>query len=174
MKYLLDTTVISILMRDPARRDRHVVAWLAGVDEIDLCTSALVVREIWDGIESVRARPEKAADLERRALARLAELDGRVVAVDADVARMWARLLKGRKKRDFDTGIAATARVRGLVLVTRNAKDFADVGVRVIDPFRSPPTMHEPEACAGKMTRNALFALPRADDAMLANAEPSR
>lgn len=55
MRYLLDTNVISVLMRDPARRNRHVVAWLAGVDDIELCTSALVVREVWDGIESARA-----------------------------------------------------------------------------------------------------------------------
>lgn len=53
--------------------------------------------------------------------------------------------MKGRKKRDLDTGIAATARVRELVVVTRNAKDFADLGVRVIDPFLSPPVKHEPE-----------------------------
>jgi toxin FitB len=145
VKYLLDTTVMSLLMRDAARRDRHVMAWLAGIDASEVCTSALVVREIWDGIENMRSRPDKAAELERRALARLAELEGRVVAVDGEIARMWAHLLKGRKKRDLDTGIAATARVRGLVVVTRNAKDFVDLGVRVIDPFRSPAVVHERE-----------------------------
>ena len=144
MKYLIDTTVMSVLMRDPQRRDRHLVAGLAGVDDGLLCTSALVVREIWDGIEHARTRPERAAELQRRALASLVDLDQRIVPVDGNIAKMWAHLLKGRKKRDLDTGIAATARVRGLVVVTRNAKDFADLGVPVIDPFHAPAVAHDP------------------------------
>jgi hypothetical protein len=31
--------------------------------------------------------------------------------------------------------LAATARVHGLVLVTRNTADFARTGVRLLDPF---------------------------------------
>lgn len=144
MRYLLDTTVMSVLMRDPARRDRHLMAWRTTIDVEEQCTSALVVRELWDGIENARPRPERAAEIERRALTLLAAFDDRVVPVDAEVAKEWARLLKGRKKRDLDTGIAATARVNGLVVVTRNAKDFVDLGVAVIDPFKPPAVSHQP------------------------------
>jgi hypothetical protein len=34
-----------------------------------------------------------------------------------------------------DAMIAATARVHGMVVVTRNVKDFASFGVRVFNPF---------------------------------------
>jgi predicted nucleic acid-binding protein len=36
-----------------------------------------------------------------------------------------------------DAMIAATARVNGLVVVTRNVKDFAGFGVKVFNPFSS-------------------------------------
>ena len=55
---------------------------------------------------------------------------------------LWASLLPGRSKRSL--GIAATARVHGLVVVTRNDQDFRDLGVAILDPFRSPPARHEP------------------------------
>jgi predicted nucleic acid-binding protein len=35
--------------------------------------------------------------------------------------------------------LAATARVRGLVLVTRNSADFKGRDVRVLDPFKANP-----------------------------------
>lgn len=35
----------------------------------------------------------------------------------------------------FDKMIAATAMVHGLTVATRNYKDFADTGVRWMDPF---------------------------------------
>jgi predicted nucleic acid-binding protein len=34
-----------------------------------------------------------------------------------------------------DALIAATARVNNKVLVTRNVRDFADMGVEIIDPW---------------------------------------
>lgn len=34
--------------------------------------------------------------------------------------------------------LAATARVHGLVIVTRNVSDFTGRGVRILDPFKSP------------------------------------
>jgi toxin FitB len=35
--------------------------------------------------------------------------------------------------------LAATARIHGFVLVTRNLKDFAGREVRLLNPFRNPP-----------------------------------
>jgi predicted nucleic acid-binding protein len=39
--------------------------------------------------------------------------------------------------------LAATARVRDLVLVTRNVADFRGRNVRVLDPFKAAPTIME-------------------------------
>jgi toxin FitB len=41
------------------------------------------------------------------------------------------------EKHVDDAGLAATARVHGLVVVTRNAKDFAGRDVSLIDPFKA-------------------------------------
>ena len=78
------------------RQDRRLAAWLDGIDDQDLCTSALVVREIWDGIES---NPARAAELARQAADLLSAYEGRIVPVDSAVAMMWSKLLKGRKRR---------------------------------------------------------------------------
>jgi predicted nucleic acid-binding protein len=50
--------------------------------------------------------------------------------------REWARLMAA-KPDDLsgDALIAATARIHGMVVVTRNVKDFADFGVQIFNPF---------------------------------------
>ena len=65
----------------------------------------------------------------------------RIVPVDAAVAAEWARLLGGKDKARLDMALAATALVRGLVVVTRNVRDFRGRGVRVLDPFKAAPAV---------------------------------
>lgn len=62
---------------------------------------------------------------------------GRVVPVDAAIAAEWARLIGRKDKNRDDAALAATARVRGLVVVTRNLADFRGRDVRVLDPFKA-------------------------------------
>jgi predicted nucleic acid-binding protein len=51
------------------------------------------------------------------------------------VTREWARLLERRNRSLFEDGLNATARVYGLVVVTRNVRDFESFEVHVLDPF---------------------------------------
>ena len=37
-----------------------------------------------------------------------------------------------------DIAIAATAKAQGLIVLTRNLKHFAGLGVEIIDPFTTP------------------------------------
>lgn len=48
-------------------------------------------------------------------------------------------LLAHSEKHVDDTGLAATAKVHGLVLLTRNMKHVAGRGVTALDPFKSKP-----------------------------------
>ena len=134
--YLLDTNIISELRR--ARPHGGVLAWLEGVAERDLHVSAATLGELQAGIEALRGRDgARANDLE--AWLDHLEANGNVIAVDGRVFRLCARLMHNRPDHlHEDAMIAATARVHELAVVTRNTRDFADFGVRVLNPFETP------------------------------------
>ncbi|MBG0817621.1 type II toxin-antitoxin system prevent-host-death family antitoxin [Planomonospora sp. ID82291] len=54
-----------------------------------------------------------------------------------EVAEEWGRLNAVRPLPTADGLIAATARVNGWTLVSRNVEDFEGTGVSVVDPFAS-------------------------------------
>ena len=63
-----------------------------------------------------------------------------VLSFDSDAADMYAEIAASRRTAgkpisQFDAMIVAMARSRGASLATRNAKDFEDCGVDVIDPW---------------------------------------
>jgi predicted nucleic acid-binding protein len=131
--YLLDTNVISELRK--TKPHRAVLAWLRSVGDNDLFIPAVVIGEMQAGVERTRFQaPEKAKEIERfidNVLSAYA-----VLPLDAVIFREWARLIQG-KSRDLteDAMIAATARVHGLVVVTRNVNDFSDFDVQLFNPF---------------------------------------
>ena len=56
--------------------------------------------------------------------------------MDASAFRAWARLMPRKSDTLFeDAMIAATAKVHGLTVVTRNVPDFKALGVDVLNPF---------------------------------------
>jgi len=135
---LLDTNVVSEL-RKGARADANVRAWFGTVDDAALFLSVLVVGEIHRGVEAVRKRDPAAARALDRWLARLErEYEGRLLAVDRDVAKEWGRLDATHGLPAIDGLLVATARVHELALVTRNTKDVRRTGVALIDPFQPP------------------------------------
>ncbi len=98
--------------------------------------------ELRRGFERLRARDPARAARGLTALDALAtDFADRVVPVDAAVATEWARLLGGKDKDRLDVALAATARVRGLVVATRNVRHFHGRDVRVLDPFKAAPAI---------------------------------
>lgn len=137
MKYLLDTNIVSEL-RKGARADRNVVAWFERLDSDDLYLSVLVVGEIRRGIERIRRRdPKSAAALDRWLSSLSTGFEDRILPVDRSVAEEWGRMNVPDPLPVLDTLMAATAKVHGLVLATRNVKDVAPTGVRMLNPFTS-------------------------------------
>lgn len=131
--YVLDTNVVSELRR--TKPHGAVVAWLESVPDASLHLSALTLGEIQSGVERLRASdPAKAEAIER--WADQVEQSFAVLPADSRVFRLQARMMRSRPDHCYeDALIAATAIVHGMMLVTRNLKDFADYDVRVFDPF---------------------------------------
>jgi predicted nucleic acid-binding protein len=64
-----------------------------------------------------------------------AGFEDRVLPVTLAVAAAWGRLRAGQPLPVIDTLLAATARVHGMTVVTRNVKGFELAGVEVLNPF---------------------------------------
>jgi predicted nucleic acid-binding protein len=134
MTFLLDTNVVSEV-RKP-RPDPKVQAWLASVPEGDLYLSVLVVGEIRQGVERLRRRDPARVDPYEAWLSELSRhFADRLVPVTADVCEEWGRLNVPDPLPVVDGLMAATAKVRGWTLVTRNVADLARADVRLLDPF---------------------------------------
>ena len=134
MSYLLDTNVISEVRKPQA--NPHVRAWFASVSGESLYLSVLTVGEIRRGIERLRRRdPAQAAIFEAWLASLRQHYADRLLPVTTEIAEEWGRLNVPDPIPTIDGLLAATARVRGLVLVTRNTADLARTGVRVLDPF---------------------------------------
>ena len=135
MRFLLDTNVVSEL-RKGERADANVVRWFAHIGADDLFLSVLVVGEIRRGIERIRRNDAATAhSLDRWLVGLVAGYEDRILPVDRRVAEEWGRLNVPNPIPVVDGLMAATARVHGLVLATRNVKDTASTGVKTLNPF---------------------------------------
>jgi toxin FitB len=133
--YLLDTNIVSEL-RKP-RPHGAVVAWLQSTEDADLHLSAVTLGEIQAGIEVTRDQDAaKAAEIE--AWLELVAQSYNVLPMDGATFRIWARLMHRRSDTLYeDAMIAATAVDHNFTVVTRNVADFAQFGVRVLNPFKT-------------------------------------
>ena len=137
MSYLIDTNVISEV-RKGARCDPHVSAWYASIADGDLFLSTLVLGEIRKGVELARPKdPGKAVALERWLRQVETAFDGRIFGIDKAVSDQWGRMSAVRPIPVVDGLLVATAMTHGLTLVTRNDRNVAGLGARVLNPFRA-------------------------------------
>jgi len=135
VSYLLDTNVVSEARRKTP--DSGVIQWLSQRPAATLYLSVLTLGELRKGIDSL-------ADERRRGLLRdwleielPAFFTGRILPVDAAVADTWGRLLAsaGRSLPSMASLIGATAARHGMSVVTRNEKDYAGLGITIINPW---------------------------------------
>jgi predicted nucleic acid-binding protein len=132
-RFLLDTNVVSEL-RKP-KPHGTVVAWLNHLNDEQLFLCAVTLGELQTGIERTRAQDTKKALEIESWVDQLAD-SIQVLPMDAQCFRAWARLMSGKSDTLVeDAMIAATARVHGLTVATRNEHDFAALGVALLNPF---------------------------------------
>lgn len=144
--WLLDTNVVSEL-RKGARGDPAVRRWAESVPPASCFLSSVTVAEIRFGIERV-GDPDFRGELETWLQDGVrAWFGGRILDVDEDVLVTWRRLIWEGQKAKYtypqpDVLIAATAKVHGLGVVTRNTGDFVRSNVPLLNPWQSPDPSH--------------------------------
>lgn len=137
--YLLDENVLRELHPGGNARVR---AWYATISTEDLRISAMTFFEKRRGAERLsRTDPQRASSILAAIDALEAAYDSRIVPIDGPVVAEWTRLLGAKDKHQRDRALAATARVHGFVLVTRNVADVRGCDVQVLDPFEAKPAI---------------------------------
>jgi predicted nucleic acid-binding protein len=134
VKFLLDTNVIAEI-RKGSRANANVRSWFAALDPEAILLSVVTVGKIRRGIESMLRDPAAARALERWLRRVLRDHSDRILAVDLSVAEEWGRLNVPDPLPVIDGLLAATAKVHGLILATRDVKDIARSGADVVNPF---------------------------------------
>jgi predicted nucleic acid-binding protein len=135
IRYLLDTNIISEIHKP--KPHGAVVSWLAAVRDEQICISAVTLGELQEGIERTRKQDATKA---RAIEAWVDELEqsANVLTMDGRLFREMARMMVGKEEHLlYDVIIAATARLYGLTVATRNEKDFRQLGVDIINPFKA-------------------------------------
>jgi len=145
LSYLVDTHVVTEL-----RKGRHcdpgVASWFAEVSAEEIYLSVLTVGEIRKGVENIRRRDERSADVLEAWLGELVALHSeQILAVDAAIANQWGRYNVPDPLPVLDSLLAATARVHGLTLVTRNVEHLERTGVDCLNPFSAEQDVPELE-----------------------------
>jgi hypothetical protein len=132
--YLLDTNVVSELRR--LKPHGAVLAWVGAAANRDINIGAPTIGEIQNGVERARKlHPEKASEIEEwlDSIVR----NHNILPMDAEAFRLHSKLMISRSEDVYeDAMIAAIAKIHGLVVATRNVRDFESFGVKTINPFK--------------------------------------
>ena len=132
--FILDTNVISAVRRPD--RAPQVATWLRGKAEQDLFLSVITLGEIERGIRQQEVRdPAFASELRIWRDRTVLLFSDRLLAFEAEDARIWGRLSAELGHSGADLMIAATALRHGAIVVTGNVSDFAPTRVAVENPF---------------------------------------
>lgn len=139
MKYLLDTCVISEIIRQ--KPNKNVISWMQNQNEDNLYLCVLTFGEIKKGIEKSPNKTRKRnlqlwveEDLKKR-------FEGRIIPIDLIVSTKGGGSIQGtaellgKPMHAVDGLIAVSGRVHNCVVVTRNTSDMAQSSVELLNPW---------------------------------------
>lgn len=137
MSFLVDANVISEAVRKAP--DRRVLRWLEEHDA-NLYFSVITLGEIEKGVPGLpdgKRRRQLTAWYRELRMA----MEGRILVFGEAEAGAWAiysarQRSRGRVVPSIDGMLAATAKVHGLLIATRNTGDFPEMPV--VDPWEYP------------------------------------
>lgn len=138
MKYLLDTCVVSEMIRP--KPSIKVTTWIKNEDEGNLFISVLTFGELHKGIEKLDESKKKEAlhnwvetDLKERFRTRILDIDLQTAMIWGKIQGMAERT--GKPMPAIDSLIAATGIIHRFTVVTRNISDMKESGVVLFNPW---------------------------------------
>jgi predicted nucleic acid-binding protein len=137
---VLDTNVVSEIMKPPPVRSTKVFDWLRAYPTGDVFTTTIALAEVLAGI-AMLPQGKRKADLERAAERVFSTVfPRRILPFDEAAAPVYSDLVTLRRRRalsfePLDMQIGAIAKSRGMTVATRNVFDFEHCGLDVINPW---------------------------------------
>lgn len=137
---ILDTNVVSELLR-PAP-EKRVVDWLGGVDGSGVYLTSITEAELRMGVAILPAGKRRDGLAEMIDQIIREDFADRILPFDSPAAMAFAtiaasRRASGRPIAHADCQIAAIAQAAGAKVATRNTPDFADCGIKLINPWKA-------------------------------------
>ena len=138
MKYLLDTCVISEIIRP--KPSIKVTRWIKKEDENNFYLSVLTIGELHKGIEKLDESRRKEElhnwvenDLKERFWTRIIDIDLQTAVIWGKIQGMTERV--GKPMPAIDSLIAATGIAHHLTVVSRNTSDMKESGAALLNPW---------------------------------------
>jgi toxin FitB len=138
VKVLLDTNVVSELRKtNTPHVNASVVSWSRTFSASDFCISVMTLMEIEIGVLRLERRdPAQGSSLRGWFESQVLKgFEGRIIDIDARIVRKASGFHVPDPKPDRDAFIGATAGAYSLTLATRNIRDFAAMGIDLINPW---------------------------------------
>ena len=136
--YLIDTNIISEI-RKGEKADKGVQLFFSNASKEDtpLYLSVITIGELRRGVELIRYRGDEsqALLLEHWLNNILSEYNDNILHLTEIEAQLWGKLRVPHYENSLDKLIAATALSYQLILVTRNTRDFKNMGIELLNPF---------------------------------------
>lgn len=137
---LLDTNVLSAMMQFVP--DASVAAWLDRQPRASIWITTITIMEVRSGLQAMPVGRKRGILTNVFSILLNDKIQGRIAPFDINAAEQAAELiatrkLKGRPVDDRDTMIAGIALAARATLATRNVSHFADLSVRVVNPWEA-------------------------------------